>query len=233
MSTDRKIAWFGIGLALLGLIPIFRDANMQLRVAYCAAFLFLVAFFLYAAYRTSGPQISANLIKKKLIIDDQGGKLAHVEQKRTIRVNYGSIQDTWLPEITTDGRPDNFTVDGVAVTECDQIPRDSYVSLRKRLPEAIFSNHEITEVWNYDLHDSFPDKHEAFDHVVTRKNKDVELTVILPANRPCIRAYVHLLVGDDPVGQLDDPEVSTDKRTIEARFKSPKSGHTLRLSWDW
>jgi len=223
----------GIGLALLGLIPIFRDANMQLRVAYCAAFLFLVAFFLYAAYRTPGPQISANLIKKKLIIDDQGGKLAHVEQKRTIRVNYGSIQDTWLPEITTDGRPDNFTVDGVAVTECDQIPRDSYVSLRKRLPEAIFSNHEITEVWNYDLHDSFPDKHEAFDHVVTRKNKDVELTVILPANRPCIRAYVHLLVGDDPVGQLDDPEVSTDKRTIEARFKSPKSGHTLRLSWDW
>jgi hypothetical protein len=47
MNADRKIAWLGIALSALGLLPIFRDASIQLIIAYCVAFLSLLGFFLY------------------------------------------------------------------------------------------------------------------------------------------------------------------------------------------
>ena len=73
MSTDRKIALSGIGLAVLALVPIFRDTNTQVIVAYCVAFGLLAGFFLYAVFRTSGPQFTTTAIKKVLTIHDAAG----------------------------------------------------------------------------------------------------------------------------------------------------------------
>jgi hypothetical protein len=233
MSADRKIAWFGIGLSVLGLLPIFRDANTQLIVAYCLLFLALIAFFIYAAYRTSGPQFSTVSLKKVLTIQDKGGVLANLTREQRIRVNYGSIAEIWCRSIYADGSIDNFKVDGAVVPAYDQSWFGPIVDLRKRFTEAIFDGHETTVAWTYDLHNSFPDKHEALDHDVTPGTKEVELTVHLPSDRPCVKASLHVLAGGDPVSQLDDPEISEDRKTLRARMKSPKSGHTLRLSWDW
>lgn len=234
MSTDRRIAWFGIGLSLLGLIPIFRDASLQLIVAYCLLFGALLAFFLYAAFRTSGPQYATLFLEKKLTIHEKDGSKASLERKQKIRVRYGSIQEVWCRSIYADGAVDNFQVDGVDVPAHDQLWSGPIVDLRKRFPEAIFSNHEAPEVvWTYDLHNSFPDKHEALDHEVTPGTQEVQLKVILPADRICKNAAMHELIAGDAVGQLDDPVISVDRRTITSTVKAPKNGHTLRLNWDW
>jgi len=233
MSSDRKIAWFGIGLSVLGLIPIFRDASVQLIVVYCLLFLVLVGFFLYAAYRTSGPQYTTISLKKVLTIQDRDGRLASLTREQRIRVNYGSIQEIWCRGIYSDGSIDNFKVDGEPVPAFDQICSGPIIDLRKRFSEAIFSSHETTISWAYDLHDSFPAKHEALDHEVTPGTSLVELTVHLPVSRTCIRASMHVLVGGEPVEQMEDPAISQDRKTLHAWVKSPKNGNTLRLSWDW
>jgi hypothetical protein len=233
MNTDRKIAWFGIGLSALGLLPIFRDANTQLMVAYCLLFLALLGFFLYAAYRTSGPQFSTVSLKKVLTIRDKNGVLSNLTREQRICVNYGSISEIWCRGIYADGTVDNFTVDGEAVPTYDQNWSGPTVDLRKRFSEAIFIGHETTVAWAYDLHNSFPAKHEALDHEVTPGTGILELTVKLPADRICIRSSLHVLVGGEPVKQLEDPEISNDRKTLHARVRSPKNGHTLRLSWDW
>ena len=233
MSTDRKIAWFGIGLSVLGLIPIFRDANVQIIVAYCLLFFALVGFFLYAAYRTSGPQYTTLSLKKELEIEDREGHLSHLKRIQRIRVNYGSVEEIWCRGIYADGKIDNFSVDGAAPPTHDRIESGHTVSLRKRFPEAIFSGHEATVEWSYDLHDSFPNSHEALESDIRHGTRKVELTVLLPTDRLCIKASMHLLAGGDPVSQLDDPEISEDRRSLRSIVWSPKSGHTLRLSWDW
>lgn len=233
MSTDRKIAWFGIALSALGLVPIFRDANTQLIVAYCLLFLALLGFFLYAAYRTSGPQFSTVSLKKVLTIQDKDGALANLTREQRIRVNYGSIAEIWCRGIYADGTVDNLKVDGEEVPAYDQSWSGPIVDLRKRFSEAIFSGHETTVAWAYDLHNSFPARHEALDHEVTPGTGVVELTVHLPADSLCIRSSLHILVGGEPVEQMDDPEISDDRKTLRARVKSPKNGYTLRLSWDW
>ena len=233
MSTDRKIAWFGVALSALGLIPILRDASVQLMAAYCLLFFSLFGFFLYAAYRTSGPQFSTVSLKKVLTVQDREGHLAHLTREQRIRVNYGSIAEMWCRGIYSDGSIDNFTVDGDAVPAHDQSWSGKVVDLRKRFSEAIFDGHETAVAWAYDLHNSFPAKHEALDHEVTPGTREVELTVHLPADRLCIKASLHVLVGGEPVSQMDDPEIAADRKTLHARVKSPKNGHTLRLSWDW
>jgi len=233
MSTDRKIAWLGILLSCLGLIPIFRDSNSQVIIAYCAAFLSLVALFLYAVFRTSGPQFTTISLKKVLKIEDKDGRIAHLDREQCIRVNYGSISEVWCREIYADGSIDSFEVDGEQIQAFDQNWNGPVVDLRKRFSEAVFSNHAATVTWRYQLHNSFPAKHEALDHEVTPGTAMVELIVLLPADRTCIRSSLHLLAGGEPVGQLDDPEIRSDRRQIRALVKSPKSGHKLRLSWDW
>jgi hypothetical protein len=214
-------------------VPIFRDANTQLMIAYCLLFLSLLGFFLYAAYRTSGPQFSTVSLKKVLTIQDKDGVLANLTREQRIRVNYGSIQEIWCRGIYSDGSIDNFKVDGEAVPAYDQSWSGPVVDLRKRFSEAIFNNHETTVAWAYDLHNSFPAKHEALDHDVTPGTEELELTVRLPAERLCVRTSLHALVGGEPVEQMDDPEISQDRKTLHAHVKSPKNGHTLRLSWDW
>jgi hypothetical protein len=159
--------------------------------------------------------------------------LANLTREQRIRVNYGSIQEIWCRGIYSDGSIDNFKVDGEAVPAYDQSWSGPVVDLRKRFSEAIFNNHETTVAWAYDLHNSFPAKHEALDHDVTPGTEELELTVRLPAERLCVRTSLHALVGGEPVEQMDDPEISQDRKTLHAHVKSPKNGHTLRLSWDW
>jgi hypothetical protein len=237
MSTDRKIAWLGIGLSALGLVPIFRDAKTQLIVAYCVAFLAVLAFFLYTVYRTSGPQYTTTSLKKELTIHDKDATLASLRREHRIHVNYGSIAEIWCRSIYGNGTPDstvdNFKVDGKPVPAQDQLLSGNEVDLRMRFSEPVFSGHETTVVWGYDLHKSFPEKHEALEHTVTPGTREVELIVHLPADRLCVKAALHVVVGGETVNQLEDPEISEERKTLHSRVKSPKSGHTLRLSWDW
>jgi hypothetical protein len=233
VSTDRKLAWLGIGLSLLGLIPIFRDANTQLIVAYCLLFVALTGAFVYVALRTSGPQFTTILIKKILTIEDRAGATASLVREHTFRVNYGSIQEIWCRGIYADGTMDAFKVDGKDVPPSDRVSEGATLALRKRFPDPIFSDHEERAMWSYIVHDSFPAEQEALDHEVIPGTKLVELTVILPADRTCIAATTHIYAGGEAVGQEPDPEVSPDRRTITAKVKSPKSGHTVRLGWKW
>lgn len=237
MSTDRKIAWMGIILSVLGLLPIFRDANSQLMVAYCLLFLALLGFFLYAVYRTSGPQYTTVSLKKTLTIQNKAGDLANLTREHTIHVNYGSVEEIWCRGIYGNGTPDstvdNFKVDGNPVPAQDQFSSGNEVDLRMRFAEPIFSRHETAVTWAYDLHNSFPAKHEALEHIVTPGTREVELTVHLPADRVCIKASLHVVVGGETVSQMEDPKISEDRKTLHSLVKSPKSGHTLRLSWDW
>jgi hypothetical protein len=185
-------------------------------------------------YKTSGPQFTTVALKKTLTLRDHEGHLANLEREQRIRVNYGSIPEIWRRSIYADGNMDNFNVDGKPVAASDQVlSSGKVVEIRKRFPEAIFSGHDKTVKWSYDLHDSFPENHEALDHVVIPGTQTLELIVVLPPDRRCIQAALHVLAGGEPIDQLEGPEISADRTTLRALRRSPKSGHTLRLSWDW
>lgn len=235
-TTDRKIAWFGIGLSALALIPIFRDSNIQLISAYSIAFFALLAVFVVSVFRTSGPQFTTTSIIKTLTIHDAAGARASLKREQRIRVNYGSISELWCRNVYTEkgGTADLFKIDDKAVPGFDLVNNGPYVDIRKRFAEPVFEGHEATAVWEYEVYNSFPATHESLEHEVIVGTQWITLIVHLPVDRICLRTSLHLTAGGDAVDQLEDPTVSPDRKTITSGpLKSPKAGHTLRLSWDW
>jgi membrane protein implicated in regulation of membrane protease activity len=56
MSTDRVLAWLGVAIGILGLIPIFQNSSLQLRLAYAVALTLLLVLFIFLYRSGRGPQ---------------------------------------------------------------------------------------------------------------------------------------------------------------------------------
>lgn len=230
--SDRQIAWFGIVLGVfLGLIPIFRDANNQLRLACIVAVTALVVAFLILALQGTGPQYKTLSMKKTLDIRTVDGCRAHLYREQRIRVRYGHLCEIWCRNIVADGSIENLRIDGA--------PPDDYettgclLSICKKFDEPIFRGQEVTVLWTYDLLDSFPANHEALEHEVTPGMQHLELTVRLPEGRLGRNAALHELYAGEPAKQLKAPVVGENGRVFQATQKSMAQGSTIRLSWDW
>jgi hypothetical protein len=230
--SDRQLAWFGIVLgAFLGLIPIFRDSNDQLRVACAAAVIALFIATLILARQGTGPQYTTLSMKKTLEIVAEDGSFARLHREQRIRVRYGHLSEIWCRNLVADGSITNLLIDGVNPDDFERT--GCLLSICKKFGEPLFRGQEVTVLWTYDLLDSFPATHEALEHDITPGMQHLELEVRLPDGRRGRNAASHKLFAGEPAKQLAEPVVEGNGRTIRVSQKGLAEGSTIRLSWDW
>lgn len=168
MSTDRMLAWVGVATGILGLIPIFLNSSLQLRVVYAVTLVLLLALF-FTLYRSGrGPQYATLSMKKTLEIVEADGSLARMRREQHIRVNYGQLSEIWCRNIVADGSIQNLQIDNEPPD--DEKSMGCLLSICKRFSTPLFRGQEAIFVWTYDLLDSFPARTEAMDHDVNRQH---------------------------------------------------------------
>ena len=230
--SDRQLAWFSVILgAFLGLIPIFRDSNSQLKFACAAAVAALIVVLLILAFQGTGPQYETVSMKKTLEIVTPDGTLAHLHREQRIRVKYGHLSEIWCRNIVSDGSIANLRIDGNPPDS--QENTGCLLSICKKFGEPVFRGQEVTVVWTYDLIDSFPANHEALEHDVTPGMQHLELEVRLPDGRLGRNATLQTLFAGEPAKQLKAPAVEQNGRILRSTRMGLTEGSTIRLSWDW
>jgi hypothetical protein len=233
LSADRILAWLGLTIGLLGLIPIFRDSSAQLRLAYCFALLLLLILFAVLYRSGRGPQYSTLSMRKTLVLKASDGSHAELLREQKIRVNFSSMSEIWCRNIVADGSIANLRIDGVALQDVDQEWLGCLLDIRKRFLRTLYRGDEESVLWSYDLINSFPKQKEFIDHDVTPGTQLLELVVELPEQRPCREARLEEKVAGEPSKQLKDPEILRSGTLVRATIRAPKEGRTIRLSWQW
>lgn len=233
-NTDRSLHVVCIVIGLLGLIPIFHDSNNQLRVLYVIALALLLVVF-YVLYRSGrGPQYSTTMMRKHLrFLSDDGAK-ATFTREQTIRINYGSMNEIWCRNIVADGVIENVQVDGLVPSAEDQQRLGCLLDVRKVFTSTLYKGQAATVCWSHDLINSFPDRREFIDHDVTPATRLVELVVELPkGQRKFENPTLEERVAGEPSRGLVPPSIEQNGKILRAKIKSPHSGRTIRLSWEW
>lgn len=233
-NTDRTLAVLGAVIGLLGLIPIFRDANRQERILYCVALLLLSALFLVLYRAGRGPQYSTIKMRKTLEFQTPDAARATFTRDQKIRVNYGSMDEIWCRNIVADGRIENVRVDGDSPTTDDMQTLGCLLDVRKRFPVTLYRGREVTVCWTHDLINSFPDSREFIDHDVTPATIVLELIVTLPNGpRKFHDVALEERVAGEPSRSLGSPAIEQNGLHLRATIKRPHPGRTIRLSWGW
>lgn len=184
MNTDRLLAWVGVAIGILGLIPIFRDASNQVRLAYATGLVALLITFMVLYRAGKGPQYSTMSMKKTLTFTGGDRRYATLVREQRIKINYGSMNEIWCRNIVADGQIENFRIDGIPPDADDQARLGCLLDVRKRFLRTLYRGDEETVAWSYDLVDSFPENQEFMDHDVTPGTRLLELVVELPAGDP-------------------------------------------------
>lgn len=231
MSTDRILAWVGVAIGILGLIPIFRDSSLQLRVAYAVILLLLLVLFTFLYRSGRGPQYATRSMTKTLKIVESDGSLARMSREQRIRVNYGQLGEIWCRNIVADGSIQNLLIDNNPPD--DEKKMGCLLSICKRFTTPLFRGQEASILWTYDLRDAFTEKNERIEHDVTPGTYYLELIVELPDSRPCRSATLHESVSGEPARLLPDPAIELHGTVLKAVVKRPSEGHTICLSWEW
>jgi len=183
-------------------------------------------------YRSGrGPQYSTISMKKALTFADGSENRASLVREQKIRVNYGSMSEIWCRNIVADGRIQNVRIDGIFIEPEDREQLGCLLDIRKKFLRTLYRGDLESVTWSYDLLDSFPNKQEFIDHDVTPGTRLLELTVALPATRPCRGAKLEERVAGEPSRQLGDPSITQNGTVLRAIVKFPKEGRTIRFSW--
>ncbi len=199
-NTDRSLACVGILIGLLGLIPIFRDSNAQVRVSYIAALVLLLVVFFVVYNSGRGPQYSTTSMRKHLRFLSEDGALATFTREQAIRINYGSMDEIWCRNIVADGKIQNVRVDGQPPLPEDQQRLGCLLDVRKKFGGSLYKGQTAKICWSHDLLDSFPNRREFIDHDVTPSTKCLELIVELPrGQRKFENAKLEERVAGEPV----------------------------------
>jgi hypothetical protein len=231
MSTDRILAWVGVAIGILGLIPIFLDSSMQLRLAYAVVLTLLLVLFAVLYRSGRGPQYATLSMKKTLEIVEADGSLAWMRREQRIRVNYGQLSEIWCRNIVADGSIHSLLIDNCPPD--DEKRMGCLLSICKRFDNPLFRGQEKTIIWTYELRNSFSARTEVLDHDVKQATRYLELTVVLPVSRPCRGASLHELIAGDPDKLLPNPVIDMHGTVLKAILKHPEKGRTIRLTWEW
>jgi hypothetical protein len=231
MSTDRVLAWVGVAIGILGLIPIFRDSSLQLKLTYAVCLILLLAFFAFLYRNGRGPQYTILSMKETLEILEINGSHAKMRREEQIRVNYGQLSEIWCRNIVADGSIGNHLIDGEPPDLTESA--GGLVSICKRFTTPLFRGQEANILWTYELSDSFPARTEVFDHDVKQATRYLEMIVILHKDRPCRGATLHALIAGDHDRQLRSPSIEMNGTVVKATIKRPEKGRTIRLTWEW
>jgi hypothetical protein len=231
MNTDRVLAWVGVAIGILGLIPIFRDASLQLAIAYTIVLALLLILFAFLYRSGRGPQYATLSMKKTLRIVETDGSLARMSREQRIRVNYGQLSEIWCRNIVADGSIQNLLIDKSPPD--DEKRMGCLLSICKRFSTPLFRGQEATILWTHELLNAFPAINERMEHDVTPETLYLELIVELPNSRPCRAATLHESVSGEPARLLPDPTIELHGTVLKAVVKRPREGRTICLSWEW
>lgn len=231
MNTDRMIGLAGLLIGILGLIPIFRDASMQVRIAYLIALLLLSAVFLVLIFNGRGPNYKTTLARKVLTVMDTGGALAEIRSEQTIRVRYGSLEGIWWNGLTADGTFSDPKANGNAPAQSKRF--GTALSYYHAFKPPLSRGETKTVVWTIKVHDSFTNNNEALLHDTTPWTKKLIMEVYLPEGRPAKNPKLHVEVAGSYTDTLEDPKNIGNGRQLVSEVNRPKQGHTYSLDWEW
>ena len=234
MNTDRSLAVIGVVIGLLGLVPIFRDAETQGRVLYSVSLSLLLLVFVVLYKSGRGPQYSTTMMRKSLKFQTSEATRATFTRDQTIRVNYGSMDEIWCRNIVADGKIENVQVDGETPPAEDRQTLGCLLDVRKRFGSTLYRGQVTTVCWTHDLVDSFPNRREFIDHDVTPATDLLELVVELPQGlRKFHDAALEERVAGEPARSLGSPTIEQNGLRLRATIKKPHPGRTIRMSWGW
>jgi len=220
LNTDRSLAVIGVVIGLLGLVPIFRDAETQGRVLYSVSLSLLLLVFVVLYKSGRGPQYSTTMMRKSLKFQTSEATRATFTRDQTIRVNYGSME--------------NVQVDGETPPAEDRQTLGCLLDVRKRFGATLYRGQVTTVCWTHDLVDSFPNRREFIDHDVTPATDLLELVVELPQGlRKFHDAALEERVAGEPARSLGSPTIEQNGLRLRATIKKPHPGRTIRMSWGW
>lgn len=231
MSTDRMLAWVGVVIGLLGLIPIFESANLQLRIAYSIILFLLLAGFIFLYRYGRGPIYETIRLRKVVTITQKDGSLAELRREQTIRVRYGSLDGIWWRGNSADGSLSEFKVDG---NDPDKIETSAgeqsfYKAFQPPLPKG----EEQQVNWSLQVIDSFKLAQESFEHNTIPWTKELEMEINFPHDRKCRNPRFYVKIAGDYVGPHDGMENIGDGLQLVAKVHAPKPGHTYCIGWAW
>lgn len=231
MSTDRKLAWLGLIVGLIALIPVFHDLPMVFSITLVVALVLVGSYLIYSEWSLTRTAATTLILEKKITIHDANGVSATLNRTQKMKVNHAWLGEIWFRNMVADGAYGPVTIDGREASETTQMGcLRSYV---KRFNPPL-SRGTVTEVkLTCDVSDSFPAREEGLLHEVAQDTRLLILKVELPATRVCQRAALYLEAAGEPARELKKPEVSHDCRTITSIVKLPRTGYTYHLHWHW
>ena len=218
MSTDRKLAWAGLALGIVGLIPLFKEQAWGWTLAVLLAMLLVGGYLVYSEWSSTRTAVTILSLRKKAVIHDIQGKTARLERVQKIRVNYGWLSEYWFRNMVTDGSFGPFTIDGDPPAQTEKL--GCLVSYSKRFDKPLSRGTVRDLRLECDVQDCFLSKDEGLLHDVAQDTRLLILEVELPANRLCQDARLVLEAAGEPSSELEKPEVSADHRTISATMQA-------------
>jgi hypothetical protein len=231
MSVDRKLAWVGLAVGIAGLIPIFKEAGSAWALAVLLLLLAVGGYLIYSEWSNTRTAVSILSVEKKAEIFDAAGKRALLKRTQKIRVNQGWLHDYWFRNLVGDGQFGQFTIDGEPPSQTAKL--GCLVSLAKHFDHPLSKGTVRDLRLECEAYDCFPDKEEGLLHDVAQDTRLLVLKVELPANRTCKESHLLLEAAGEPTKELGAPEISSDRRTITATVKRPRTGFSYHLQWTW
>ena len=231
MSTDRKLAWLGLLVGLIGLIPVLHEASFKLSTLLVLVLVVVGGYLVYSEWQVTRSAMTTLALEKKVIIHDAGGVSSTLIRVQKIRANYAFLPEIWFRNMVTDGSFGPVTIDGAPPS--DTTTMGCLISYAKRFNPPL-SRGTIRDVrLECNVANSFPATEEGLLHEVAQDTRVLHLKVELPASRTCKTAALLLEAAGEPARELEKPEISSDRRFITSTVKMPITGYTYHLHWTW
>lgn len=231
MSTDRKLAWLGLLVGLIGLIPVLHEASFKLSTLLVLLLVAVGSYLVYSEWQVTRSAMTTLELEKKVVIHDAGGTNSTLTRRQKIRANYAFLGEIWFRNMVTDGSFGPVTIDGVPPAMITRM--GCLLSYSKRFTPPL-SRGTVCEVrLTCDVADSFPSTEEGLLHEVAQDTRLLYLKVELPSARVCKTAALYLEAAGEPARELEKPEISFDRRLITSTIKMPITGYTYHLHWTW
>jgi hypothetical protein len=186
-------------------------------------------YLVYSEWNPTRTAMTTLTLTKRVVIHDREGKTSTLYRIQKVRANDRWVEEIWFRDMVTDGSFGPVKIDGEIQREVTRL--GCLRSYSKKINLARGKTREVK--LECSVSDAFPSSEEGLLHEVGQGTECLVLEVELPADRVCLLAQLTLDAAGETARILQEPEISTDRRTICSAIKNPKTGFTYNLSWTW
>ena len=231
MSLDRGLALVGLVLALPGFLLLFLSGQEAVAVlvlvlgAGCLIGAFVVHFiWTQPPYTFKIAEVTLSFI---------GGKdRALLSKEYIIRPNYRNLQQMKHKNIASDGTVKNICWNDEPVPQNKILTRLGEYAVTIDFPTTCVWLRNFTGKLSYELINSFGGNSEGIFYSVDYPTKKVIIRVNFPEDCLCIHAHATLIQGAGEK-EIQDPAISSDRKSLVLKLKRPKLGSQYGIYWQW